>query len=75
MILYNRNDDGDFDETHYHRAKIHKVLLELGMQDPLYTPNEELNENISIEKMSEVVQQAKSGSACGLDKIPYEVLK
>ena len=75
MNLYNRNDDGDFDETHYDRAKIHKVLLELGMQDPLYTPNEELNGNISIEEISKIVQQAKSGSACGLDKIPYEVLK
>ena len=68
-------DDGDFDETHYDRVKIHKVLLELGIQDPLYTPNEELNGNISIEEISKIVQQAKSGSACGLDKIPYEVLK
>ena len=50
--MYYRNEDDDFDEAHYYdRAKIHKVLLELGMRNPFYTSNEELNENISIEKL------------------------
>ena len=49
--MYNRNEDNKFDEAHYDRAKIGKVLLELGMRNPFYTSNEELNENISIKEI------------------------
>ena len=41
--LYNRGDNSDFDDIHYNRAKIHKHLIEMNMQDPLYITNAQLN--------------------------------
>ena len=49
--MYNRNKDDEFDEAHYNKAKIRKVLLELGMQNPFYTSNDRLNEKISIKEI------------------------
>ena len=63
------------DEINYNRAKLHKTLIEQRMDDPLYIVNGQLNNNISIEEMSSVIMSARSGSACGYDKIPYDVLK
>ena len=48
--LYNCNDRNDFDEVHYDRAKLHKVLIENNMSDPLYAPNVLLNSNVTIEE-------------------------
>ena len=73
--LYNRDDDGDFDDAHYHTCKIYKQLLEHRIEDPLYTPNNELNNNISIDEIRAIVMKAKTGSAYGYDRIPYDVLK
>ena len=74
--LYNRDDDeGDLNETEYNRYLMHKHLLEQDMLDPLYTPNQDLNCNISVREIENLVMHAKSGSACGVDNIPYDVLK
>jgi hypothetical protein len=73
--LYNSQDDNDFDEDYYNRAKLHKHLLEMNIADPLYEPNHTLNTNITVEECAFVVNKAKLGSACGLDSIPYDVLK
>ena len=73
--LYNGDNNGDFNEEHYDRAKLHKHLLEMNMQDPLYVSNEQMNRNISIEELTTIIMHARSGSACGHDNIPYEVLK
>ena len=35
---WNCNDRSDFDEVHSDRAKLHKVLIENNMSDPLYEP-------------------------------------
>ena len=45
--LYNCDDLSHFDEKHYNQSKIHKLLIENEMTDPLYVPNEEINGNIS----------------------------
>jgi hypothetical protein len=50
-------------------------LLEGNLTDPLYTPNEQLNANITFEEISSLVMKAKSNSACGYGSIPYFVLK
>jgi hypothetical protein len=73
--LYNCADSTDFNSEHFERAKVHKLLLENNMDDPLYTPNESLNKNINIEEICLVVEQAKSTSAVGIDNISYGALK
>ena len=73
--LYNCKEESDFDEVHYDRAKVHKLLLENNMNDPLYEPNVQLNSNVTIDEAACVVQKSKSGSAWGYDELPYEVLK
>ena len=73
--LYNGVDSGEFDSEHYTRAKMHKYLLENRMDDPLYSSNDTLNCNVSIEEVSKVIMHAKSRSASGYDEIPYSVLK
>ena len=55
--------------------KVHKLLLENNMNDPLYEPNVQLNSNVTIDEVACVIQKSKSGSACGYDELPYEVLK
>ena len=45
------------------------------MNDPLYEPNVQLNSNVTIDEVACVIQKSKSGSACGYDELPYEVLK
>ena len=73
--LYNGGDNNEFDTVHYNRTKMHKILLENRMNDPLYLDNENLNYNITIEEVTTVIMKAKSRSACGYDEIPYTVLK
>ena len=55
--------------------KVHKLLLENNMNDPLYEPNVQLYSNVTIDEVACVIQKSKSGSACGYDELPYEVLK
>lgn len=59
----------------YNRAKTHKHLLEMEMDDPLYTPNTELNDNVTLEEITQIIMNARCRSACGIDRIPYDVLK
>ncbi|XP_053391424.1 uncharacterized protein LOC128554201, partial [Mercenaria mercenaria] len=73
--LYNGDDNEEFDNRFYDRAKIHRQLLELNIVDPLYTPNEQLKNNITLEEIVKIVMSANSKSACGIDNIPYAVLK
>lgn len=73
--LYNGANSEEFDDTFYDRAKIHKYLLELNLEDPLYESNVQLNSSISIDEITQIIMCAKSKSACGLDNIPYVVLK
>ena len=69
--LYNCKEESDFDEVDYDRAKVHKLLLENNMNDPLYEPNVQLNSNVTIDEVACVIQKSKSGSACGYDELPY----
>ncbi|WAR30463.1 hypothetical protein MAR_033005, partial [Mya arenaria] len=64
--LYNCNDRSDFDDVHFDKAKLHKLLLENEMIDPLYEPNAELNSNVFTEEVALIVQRSKSGSTCGI---------
>ncbi|XP_060600600.1 uncharacterized protein LOC132754030 [Ruditapes philippinarum] len=73
--LYNSTGSDEFDSEFYNRAKLHKHILEMSISDTLYAPKELLNNNISIEEIVNVVMSAKSKSACGIDNIPYAVLK
>ena len=73
--LYNCKEESDFDEVHNDCAKVHKLLLENNMNDPLYELNVQLNLNVTIDEVTCVIQKSKSGSACGYDELPYEVLK
>lgn len=45
------------------------------MNDPIYKVNPELNTNITLEEIRHIVMKAKRGSACGIDEIPYDVVK
>ncbi|XP_053387326.1 uncharacterized protein LOC123542028 [Mercenaria mercenaria] len=45
------------------------------MEEPMYTPNDCLNKNITIEEICLVVEQAELQSAYGYDNIPFGVLK
>ncbi|XP_060556851.1 uncharacterized protein LOC132717406 [Ruditapes philippinarum] len=73
--LYNGTDTGNFDDIHYRQCLNHKEMIERRNEDPLYTPNALMNRNISIEEISSIIMKAKSGSAQGFDRIPYDVLK
>ena len=73
--LYNCDNNQDFDDNHYEQTKLHKLLLENNMNDPLYEPNHDLNTNITVYEITCILKTAKRGSACGIDDIPYDVLK
>ena len=53
----------------------HRSHLENNMRDPLYLSNTLLNSNITINEVRWAVRRAKLGKACGMDRIPNEVLK
>lgn len=73
--LYNGTDNSEFDSEHYNQAKVHKLLIENNINDPLYMPNVTLNGSITLTEISDLVMKAKSRSACGYDEIPYFALK
>ncbi|CAC5388185.1 unnamed protein product [Mytilus coruscus] len=73
--LYHGGKSEQFDNDHYNRSKVHTILLEQNMNDPLYEPNEFINGNITREETSDIVMHAKKKSACGHDQISYIVLK
>ena len=69
----------EFENERYNQAKLHKHLLEANMENPLFVfvfiPNEILNNNITLDKIHDIVTHAKSHSASGYDENPYRVLK
>ena len=69
--LYSSSSSCDFDQTFYDNVKSHKRLLEDNMLDPLFISNPHINSNITLDE----VAAAKKLSACGIDKIPYDVSK
>ena len=73
--LYNCTENTQFDIGHYERSITHKLLLENNMTEPLYNTNSELNSNVTLDEVECTVRNAKSGSASGIDDIPYDVLK
>ncbi|VDI36428.1 Hypothetical predicted protein [Mytilus galloprovincialis] len=73
--LYMNNND-DYDDEFYENALRHKRLLEDNMLDPLYIPNDILNQNIHIDEIQKVVLHLKrEKKAPGIDGIYNEVLK
>ena len=58
--LYSSSSSCDFDETFYDNVKSHKRLLE---------------DNITLDEVAAAIMKAKKLSACGINKIPNDVLK
>ena len=56
-------------------VKSHKLVLENNMLDPLYISNPHINSNITLDEVAAAILKAKKLSACGIDKIPFDVLK
>ncbi|VDI50202.1 Hypothetical predicted protein [Mytilus galloprovincialis] len=73
--LYNGSNSDEFNKEHYDQAIIHKQLLKQNMEDPLYSQNDQINNNITIEEITEIVMHSRNRSACGYDQIPNIVLK
>ena len=73
--LYSYNSNSEFDDTFYDNVKSHKLVLENNMLDPLYISNPHINSNITLDEVAAAILKAKKLSACGIDKIPYDVLK
>ena len=73
--LYSYNSNSEFDDTFYDNVKSHKLVLENNMLDPLYISNPHINSNITLDEVVAAILKAKKLSACGIDKIPYDVLK
>ncbi|CAC5422556.1 unnamed protein product [Mytilus coruscus] len=69
------NSADDFDDNFQRYASNHKVLLEERMLDPSFNENEELNSAITIDEIRRLVPRTKNGKSCGIDNIPYEVMK
>ena len=57
--LYNCDDNQDFDDNHYEQTKLHRLLLENNMNDPLNEPNHELNTNITVDEITRILKTAK----------------
>ena len=73
--LYSCNSNSEFDDTFYDNVKSHKLVLENNMLDPLYISNPHINSNITLGEVAAAILKAKKLTACGIDKIPYDVLK
>ena len=74
--LYNLNEtECNFDQEFLKRAKLHRVLLENNMDDPLFDSNVYLNANLTLDEVKKAVQKSKNRKATGCDDIPNEVLK
>ncbi|CAC5360790.1 unnamed protein product [Mytilus coruscus] len=74
--IYNMdNSAAEFDDDFHSQVLSHKSSLEDRMLEPLYDENQELNTTITIGEIRRLIYVAKNGKACGIDSIPYEVLK
>ena len=73
--LYNGCGSTEFDNVHYNETKSDKDIRERRMEEESYQCNEEINYDVSFQEISDIVMRAKSNSACGIDEIPYSVLK
>lgn len=74
-LLYNPAINDAFDADFKAHTLTHKQHLERNMLDPLYLSNVSLNYQITEEEIRKVVTKAKAGKSCGIDELPYEVLK
>ncbi len=70
-----KSDDKIFDDDFYNEILGLLRNAENNMNDPLYTDNQMLNRNITIEEINVVVDRLKNRKAPGIDRIPNEVLK
>ncbi|VDI61569.1 Hypothetical predicted protein, partial [Mytilus galloprovincialis] len=74
--IYNTdNAASNFDDEFYRQVSTHKSSLEDKMLDPLYNANQDRNTTITIENIRRLVYKTKNGKSCGIDSIPYEVLR
>lgn len=73
--LYNGGPSNEFDNDQYNIAKANKYTKEINMKEESYQVNEEINYEISFQKISNGVMHAKSKSSYGFDEIPYNVLE
>ena len=73
--LYNGSSGDDFDNDHFNFVKSEKHAREHHMESHMFECNDELNCDITGDEISDIVMRSKSSSACGLDEIPYSVLK
>ncbi|CAC5405992.1 unnamed protein product [Mytilus coruscus] len=65
----------NFNDEFYRQASTYKLSLKVKMLYPLYNENQELNTTVTIEEIKRLVYKTKNGKSCGIDSIPYEVLK
>ena len=70
-----KSDQNLFDNDFYNNILQLLSNAENRMNDPLYTPNYELNKNITAQEVNFVVDKLKNNKSPGIDKIPNEVLK
>ena len=76
--LYNLSNidiDSDFDDSFYAQAINMKIQLENMYNENNASITACLNEDISLEEVTRVVNHSKRNKAVGPDKIPYEILK
>ena len=74
--LYNTdNIEAEFDDEFQREVLTVKLLREDQMLDPLYTENCDINSIITTDEIRNLVRKTKNGKSCGIDCIPYEVLK
>ncbi len=70
-----KSDASLFDNDFYKQILQLLNNAENRMNDPLYTPNYELNKNITADEVNYVIDKLKNNKSPGIDKIPNEVLK
>ena len=73
--LYKNSDIHTYDSAFLSRIQNHMTYNEQQMLDPLYVSNNALNSNISLHEVQVVIDKCKNNKACGIDSIPYEILK
>ena len=74
--IYNMDDSAtEFNCDFQRYSSNHRVLLEERMLDPLYNENEQLNSVITVEEIRRLVSRTKHSKSCGINTIPYEVVK
>lgn len=73
--VYSSVPSDTFDTKFYENVCEHKRHLEDMMLDPLYVPNDFLNDSLLYSEVEQVALRAKNKKSTGIDEIPNEVLK